>query len=120
VTLTVIVAECESKPLVPVTVIVYVPIAVLCIALTLSIEASCPPGVRVTEEPLSDVFGPDVGETTAERLMVPANPFRLSRETVDSAEEPLETVIDAGLAVMLKSPTLTATMLTLTVDWLDS
>src|SRR2546428_10067959 len=107
--------ECEREPLVPVTVIVYPPIGVLCNALTLSIEAPCPPDVKVTDELLSDVLGPDVGETTVERFMVPANPFRLVRDIVDPAEELLEMVIDDGLAVMLKSPTLVVTMLTVTV-----
>src|SRR6266705_293586 len=76
---TLIVTECESEPLVPVTVIVYAPIDVLCNALTLSVEVLCPPDVRVTDELLNDVFGPDVGETTVERVMVPAKPFRLVR-----------------------------------------
>src|SRR2546425_8559227 len=113
--LTVIVMECVSEPLVPVTVIVYPPIGVLCNALTLSIEVPCPPDVKVTDEVLSDVLGPDVGETTVERFMVPANPFRLVRDIVDPAEEPLETVIEDGLAVILKSPILVEAMLTVTV-----
>src|SRR2546425_6270713 len=111
----VIVMECESEPLVPVTVSVYAPTGVLCNALTLSVEVPCPPDVKVTDEVLSDVFGPDVGETNVERFMVPANPFRLVRDIVDPAEEPLEMVIDDGLDVMLKSPTLVVTMLTVTV-----
>ena len=113
--MTVIVTEWETEPLVAVTVILYPPIGVLCNALTLSIELPAPPDVRVTDEVLSDVFGPDVGETTVERFMVPVNPFRLVRDIVDPAEEPLETVIDDGLDVMLKSPLLVVTMLTVTV-----
>src|SRR2546422_11447560 len=107
--------ECEREPLVPVTVIVYPPIGVLCNALTLSIEVPCPPDVKVTDEVLSDVFGPEVGETTVERFMVPVNPFRLVRDIVDPAEEPLEMVSDDGLDAMLKSPLLVVTMLTVTV-----
>ncbi len=42
---TVIVTECESEPLVPVTVITYAPIGVLCNALTFSVEVLCPPDV---------------------------------------------------------------------------
>ena len=115
--LTVIVTECEIEPLVAVTVIVYAPIGVLCNALTLSIEVPCPPDVKVTDELLSDVLGPDVGETTVARFMVPVKPFRLVRDIVDPAEEPLEIVIDDGLDVMLKSPTLVVAMLTVTVVW---
>src|SRR2546427_1416685 len=113
--LTVIVTECESEPLVPVTVIVYPPIGVLCNALTLSIEVPCPPDVKVTDELLNDVLGPDVGETTVESVMAPANPFRLVKDIVDPAEEPLEMVIDDGPAVIPKSPTLVVAMLTVTV-----
>ena len=107
--------ECEREPLVAVTVIVYAPIGVLCNALTLSIEVPCPPDVKVTDELLSDVLGPDVGETTVARFMVPVNPFRLVRDIVDPAEKPLETVIEDGLAVILKSPILVEAMLTVTV-----
>jgi|SRR6266705_2861735 len=113
--LTVIVTECEREPLVPVTVIVYPPIGVLCNALTLSVDVPCPPDVKVTDEVPSDVFGPDVGEITVERFMVPVNPFRLVRDIVDPAEEPLEMVSDDGLAVILKSPALVVTTLTVTV-----
>lgn len=58
---TVIVTECESDPLAPVTVIVCEPIGVLCNALTLSVDVPWPSDVRVTDELLNDVFGPDVG-----------------------------------------------------------
>ncbi len=61
-TLTVIMTEWEKEPLVAVTVMVYPPIGVLCTALTLSVEVLCPPGVRVIDELLSEVFGPDVGD----------------------------------------------------------
>ena len=74
-----------------------------------------PPEESVTVELLSDVFGPGVGETVAERVMVPENPFRLARDIVDPAEEPLEMVNEAGLAVMLKSPGFVETTLTVTV-----
>src|SRR2546427_13197567 len=114
----VIVMERDSEPLVPVTVSVYAPIGVLCNALTLSIEVPCPPDVKVTDEVLSDVFGPDVGETTVERFMVPANPFILVRDIVDPAEEPLEMVIADGPAVIPKSPPLGVGLLTVTgVCW---
>lgn len=71
--------------------------------------------MRVTDEPLNIVFGPEAGETTSARLMVPANPLRLIKDIVDPAEEPFETVIDEGLAAILKSPTMTGTILTFSV-----
>ena len=69
----------------------------------------------MTVELLSDAFGPGVEETVAERVMVPENPFRLARDIVDPAEEPLGMVSDVGLAVMLKSPGLAETTFTDTV-----
>lgn len=66
-------------------------------------------------ELLSDSFGPGVDETTVESAIVPENPFRLARDIVDPAEEPLGIVSDVGLAVMLKSPGLVETTLTVMV-----
>ena len=87
----------------------------MCVALTLSVAVPCPPDARVTVELLSDVLGPGVGETVAERVTVPENPFRLVSDIVDPAEEPLVRVNEVGLAAMLKSPGLTETTLTVTV-----
>ena len=106
-TLTVNAIECESEPVVPVMVIVYPPIGVLCVALKLSVEVPCPPDVRATEELLSDVFGPDVGETTIERLTVPANPFRLVSVIRLVPEVPRDRLSDDGLTEMEKSDTMT-------------
>jgi len=105
--LTVKVMECESEPVVPVMVIVYPPIGVLCSAFTLRVDVPWPPDVRVTEELLSDVLGPDVGETTAERLMVPVNPFRLVSVIRLVPEVPRGRLIDDGLTEMEKSDTMT-------------
>src|SRR6266571_4425339 len=116
-TLTVNVMECESEPLVPIMVMVYPPIGVLCVALTLSVEVPCPPDVRAIEELLNDVLGPDVGETTAERLMVPVNPVpaatdretvpenppRLVAVRVDVSEEPASMLTVAPLDARVKS-----------------
>jgi len=107
--LTVIVTECETEPVVPVTVIVYPPMGVLCNALTLSVEVLCPPDVRVTDELLSDVFGPDVGETTVERVMVPAKPFKLVRVIRPVPDVPRGRVSEDGLIEMEKSDTMTRT-----------
>ena len=105
--MTVMVTECETEPVVPVTVIVYPPMGVLCNALTLSVEVLCPPDVRVTDELLSDVFGPDVGETTVERVMVPAKPFRLVRVIRPVPDVPRGRVSEDGLIEMEKSDTMT-------------
>ena len=105
--MTVMVTECETEPVVPVTVIVYPPMGVLCNALTLSVEVLCPPDVRVTDELLNDVFGPDVGETTVERVMVPAKPFRLVRVIRPVPDVPRGRVSEDGLIEMEKSDTMT-------------
>ena len=104
---TVIVTECESNPLAPVTVIVYEPIGVLCNALTLSVDVPWPPDVRVTDELLNDVLGPDVGETVAERLMVPVNPFRLVTVIRLLPDVPRGRLRDDGLIEIEKSDTMT-------------
>src|SRR5438094_8362861 len=104
---TVIVTECESAPLTPVTVIVYEPIVVLCNALTLSVDVPWPPEVRVTDELLNDVLGPDVGETTAERLTVPVNPFRLVTVIKLVPDVPRGRLREDGLIEMEKSDTMT-------------
>ena len=106
---TVIVTERESDPLVAVTVIVYAPIGVLCCALTLSVEVLCPPGVRVTDELLSVVLGPEVGKTAVDRVTVPANPFRLVRVIRLVPEVPRGRLSDDGLMEMEKSDTMTRT-----------
>ena len=106
---TVIVTERESDPLVAVTVIVYAPIGVLCCALTLSVEVLCPPGVRVTDELLSVVLGPEVGKTAVDRVTVPANPFRLVRVIRLVPDVPRGRLSDDGLMEMEKSDTMTRT-----------
>jgi len=107
--LTVIVTERESEPLVAVTVIVYAPIGVLCSALTLTVEVLCPPGVRVIDELLSVVLGPEVGETTVERVTVPENPFRLLSVIRLVPDVPRGRLKDDGLMEMEKSDTMTRT-----------
>ena len=115
-TLTVIVTERESEPLVAVTVIVYAPIGVLCTALTLSVEVLCPPGVRVTDELLSDVFGPGVVEIAVERVMVPANPLRLVSVIRLVPDVPRGRLSEDGLMEMEKSETMTRTETECTSD----
>ncbi len=107
--MTVIVTERESEPLVAVTVIVYAPIGVLCTALTLSVEVLCPPGVRETDELLSAVFGPGVGETAVERVTVPVNPLRLVSVIRLVPDVPRGRLRDDGLMEIVKSDTMTRT-----------
>ena len=104
---TFIVTECESDPLAPVTVIVYEPTGVLCNALTLSVDVPWPPDVKVIDELLKDVFGPDVGETVAERLTVPVNPFRLVTVIRLVPDVPRGRLRDDGLIEIGKSDTMT-------------
>lgn len=107
--MTVIVTEWETEPLVAVTVMVYAPIGVLCTALTLRVEVPCPPGVRVTDELLSDVFGPCVGETAVERVTVPVNPLRLVSVIRLVPDAPRGRLSEDGLMEMEKSDTMTRT-----------
>jgi len=79
----------------------------LCVALNVRIEVPWPFEVRVTDEVLSDVLGPELEETVTERVIVPENPPRLVRVIVEVADEPFEKLSDDGLAAMLKSPELT-------------
>jgi hypothetical protein len=67
----------------------------------------CPPGVRVSEELLSAVLGPGVGETVVERLTVPANPFRLVTVIRLVPDIPRVKLRDDGLTVIEKSDTIT-------------
>ena len=63
----------------------------------------------MTVELLSDVLGPEVGETTVERVTVPVNPLRLVRVTRLVPEVPRGRLSDDGLTVMEKSDTMTRT-----------
>ena len=107
--LTVIVTEWETEPLVAVTVTVYAPIGVLWAALTLIVDVLCPPGVRVTDELLSDVFGPGVEETAVERVTVPVNPLRLVSVIRLVPDVPRGKLSDDGLVEMEKSDMMTRT-----------
>jgi hypothetical protein len=81
----------------------------LCTALTLSVEVLCPPDVRVTDELLSDVFGPGVEETAVERVTDPANPLRLVSVIRLVPDEPRGRLKDDGSMDMEKSDTMTRT-----------
>ena len=83
-TLTVTTTECESDPIVPVTVTVYVPTVA---ELTVSVDVADPPGDKLTLVGLTPAVRPD-GETVVERLIVPVNPARLVKVIVDVPEPP--------------------------------
>jgi len=82
----------------------------------LSVDVLCPPGARVTDELLSDARGPGVGETTVERVMVPANPFILVIVIRLVPDEPRGRLSDDGLMEIEKSDTTTVTETECTSD----
>ena len=96
---TVTVVECDRDPLVPATVTVYVPGFE---ELTDRVEEPVPPDERETLAGLSDVLGP-AGELVEDRATVPAKLFRLASVIVEVAVAPALTLIEVGLALMLKS-----------------
>ena len=67
-----------------------------------------PPGDRITEGLLNDDLGPDVDETVAERVTVPANPLLVS-VTMAVPDEPRERLREVGLMEIEKSETTTVT-----------
>ena len=85
----------------------YVPRAVLCCTLTLSVDVLCPFGVRLTDELLSDDFGPVVEETDVEIVIVPANLLRLVNVTRVVADVPRVRPNEFGFTVIEKSETIT-------------
>jgi hypothetical protein len=80
------------------------------------VEVLCPPGVRVSDELLRFVLGPEVGETTAERATVPENPLRLVRVIRLFADEPRVRLNEDGLIEMEKSDTMTRIDTECTID----
>ena len=87
----------------------------MCVALNVSVEVPWLFEVRVTDELLSVVLGPELEETVTERVIVPENPLRLAKVIVEAADDPFERVTDEGLAVMLKSPEFTGFIVTVIV-----
>ena len=78
------------------------PIDVFFRALTVRTALVEPPDTNVTEVGLNDVFGPE-GDTVAEKLTVPLNPFMLVRVRLEVPDELCEIVIEEGLAAIEKS-----------------
>ena len=77
---------CESEPLVAVTLTLYVPGAALT-DVTFKVELPAPFETSVTLPGLRLVNGPE-GETDADRVTVPENPFRLVNVMADVPEDP--------------------------------
>ncbi len=104
ITLTRIVTECDSGPLAPVTVRMYVPAVA---ELKLTVAEPDPPETRVTLVGLMDEVRPN-GDEVEESDTVPDKPPRLVSAMFDVPVEPACIVEDAMLLEMLKSTTLTA------------
>ena len=68
-----------------------------------------PPGDKTTEELEQDTVSPEALETEELRSTVPEKPLMLVSVTVKPLVDPWTTVIELGLTVMLKVPTLTVT-----------
>ena len=102
-TVTVTVAECVRDPLVPVTVTVYTPAGpVQDRAEVWDAPKTILVGVRVHVRP--------AGDTVDVRATVPVNPFTGATVIVDVAAVPTLTATLVGLAVTVKSVTVTVTV----------
>ncbi len=101
-TVTATVAGWDSDPLVPVTVTVYVPAALVVVGEKARTKEPMPPAARVTVV-VAGLKGRPAGEETLFRVTVPAKPFRLARLIVDVVEDPWTTETEAGVAPILKS-----------------
>jgi len=89
-------------PLTPVTIALYEPDGVDDVVETVRVEVPLPPAERAILVVLSEIAGP-AGDIEAARLIVPLNPFRLTRAIVELPEEPAGRVMLVGLTVMAKS-----------------
>jgi len=97
-------AECDSVPLVPVTVTVYVP------ALPVHDSVEVPEVPRVTLVGARVQARPVAGETAAVKLTVPVKPWTEPTVIVEVPEAPASTVTLVGLAVTVKSWTVKVTV----------
>ena len=97
-------AECDSVPLVPVTVTVYVP------ALPVHDSVEVPEVPRVTLVGVRVQARPVAGETAAVKLTVPVKPWTEPTVIVEVPEAPASTVTLVGLAVTVKSWTVKVTV----------
>jgi hypothetical protein len=112
VTVTVIVTVCDSPPLDPVTVTVYVPGAVSREVENVKIAEPVLWGARKTSEELIDTVGDDrespavmlAGLTVAFKLTTPENPLMLARVRLELPDEPTGTLMEVRV-IRLKSTT---------------
>ena len=101
--MTVTEVECDSEPLVPVTVTVYVPKGVNVVVVTLRIEVPVPPELRVTVGGFRGAVIVDVlGTTVDDNETVPEKPL-LARVICEVPKLPAAMFRDVGLALMEKS-----------------
>ena len=91
------VVECDSGPLVPVTVTVYVPRVE---ELKLHVDEAEPPEVKERIDGLQDALRPADGLIDCERLTLPANPPRLVNVMVEVPLDPDGKFTVVGLADM--------------------
>ncbi len=99
-TLNVTVAECDSDPLVPVTVTVNVP---LMLPVHESVELACPPVCNATAAGFMRHARPVEGDALSVRLTVLLNPFRLETVMIDVPVVPVLRETEVGLALTVKS-----------------
>ena len=99
-------AWCDRLPLVPWTVTVYVPTASVLSALMVRVVVPEPP---LIEEVPSDAVRPET-ELVVVSVIVPVNPLNGATVIVDVAAVPTLTLTLVGLAVTVKSMTVTVTV----------
>jgi hypothetical protein len=99
VTTSVTVAVCVSEPLVPVIVSVGLPIGVLLVVVTVSVEDPAP----VTDVGENDAVAPVGSPLVTLKLTAPPNPFSTPRFTVYVVLPPAATVCVPGVADIVKS-----------------
>src|SRR5580693_7365364 len=99
VTFSVTVAVCVSEPLVPVIVSVGLPIGVLLVVVTVSVEDPAP----VTDVGENDAVAPVGSPLVTLKLTAPPNPFSTPRFTVYVVLPPAATVCVPGVADIVKS-----------------
>jgi hypothetical protein len=110
---TVIVTVCDSPPLDPVRVTVYVPGAVSREVENVKIAEPVLCGARETNEVLNVTVGGDcespavklAGLMLAVKLTAPENPLMLARVRLELPDEPIGTLIEVGTGTRLKSTT---------------
>lgn len=101
-TVSVIVVECDSVPLVPVIVMVNVPVVAVLEVVKVIVDVPVAPETRVTLTGLNAATVP-LGVADAESVIVPLNPFNDVSVIVDVPVLPWMIVTEVGDALVLKS-----------------